>query len=74
MFEEMNFPTNHVVLELRQHKNDSIQSKKIPILKLPHFLSPTRRGKKERQFQNWNFFANFSPPAPPFSLFYRKDR
>ena len=44
-------------LEQRQDKNDSIQSKIIPILKLPHF-SPHRIGgeKKTRQFQSWNYF------------------
>ena len=44
------------ILEQRQYKNDSIQSKIIPILKLarfsPHFIG----GKKERQFQSWNYF------------------
>ena len=43
-------------LEQRQYKNDSIQSKKIPILNLPRFF-PRRLGdEKERQFQNRNFF------------------
>ena len=38
-------------LEQRQYKNDSIQSKLIPILKLPRFFSGD---EKARQFQSWN--------------------
>ena len=43
-------------LEQRQYKNDSIQSKLIPILKLPPFSPRRIGGKKARQFQNWNYF------------------
>ena len=44
------------MLELRQYKNDYIQSKKIPVLKLPLFFLRRIGDEKERQFQNWNFF------------------
>ena len=44
------------VLELRQYKNDSIQSKIIPTLKLPRFFHHLDGEGKERQFQNWNLF------------------
>ena len=44
------------LLEPRQYKNDSIQSKIIPILKLARFLSHCLGGEKERQFQSWNYF------------------
>ena len=41
-------------LELNEYKNDSIQSKTNPVLKLPRFF-PCRIGdEKERQFQYWN--------------------
>ena len=43
-------------LELRQYKNDSIQSKIIPILKLALFFPHCLGGEKERQFQSWNYF------------------
>ena len=47
-------------LEQRQYKNNSIQSKKIPVLILPRFF-PRRVGdEKERQFQNWTFFTEWS--------------
>ena len=36
---------------LRQYKNESIQSKNIPILKLPHFLPTYTVRQKARQFQ-----------------------
>ena len=36
--------------------NDSIQSKIIPVLKLPHFFSRRVGHEKERQSQNWIFF------------------
>ena len=42
-------------LELRQYKNDSIQSKKIPILKLPLFSSPIRQRKKSGNFKTGTF-------------------
>ena len=41
-------------LEQRQNKNDSIQSKIIPILKLPHFFPQRIGDEKTRQFQSWN--------------------
>ena len=37
-------------LEQRQYKNDSIQSKIIPILKLARFFPHCIGGEKERQF------------------------
>ena len=43
-------------LEQRQNKNDSIQSKIIPILKLPRFSPHRIGGEKARQFQSWNYF------------------
>ena len=43
-------------LELRQYKNDSIQSKNIPVLKLTRFFTCCLGDEKARQFQNWNFF------------------
>ena len=45
-----------LLLELRQHKNDTIQSKEIPILKLARFFPRSMGDEKERQFQNQNFF------------------
>ena len=42
-------------LELRQYKDNSIQSKIIPILKLPRFLPRCVSDEKERQFQDWIF-------------------
>ena len=45
------------LLELRQYKNNSIQSKKIPVLKLPLFFISYTAKKKARQFQNWNYFG-----------------
>ena len=39
-------------LEQRQNKNDSIQSKIIPILKLPLFSPHLIGGEKARQFQS----------------------
>ena len=44
----------HRHLEQRQNKNDSIQSKIIPILKLPRFSPHRIGGEKARQFQSWN--------------------
>ena len=46
------------LLEQRLKKNDSIQSKMIPILKLPRFFPRRIGGEKARQFQTWNFFWN----------------
>ena len=43
-------------LEQGQSKNNSILSKKIPILKLPRFLPNRIGGEKSRQFQSWIFF------------------
>ena len=43
-------------LEQRQHENVSIQSKQIPILKLPLFFLTKQMVKKALQFQNWNLF------------------
>ena len=45
-----------LLLELRQYKNDSIQSKIIPTLKLPLFFTTYKVREKTRQFQNWNYF------------------
>ena len=45
-----------LLLEQRQHKNDSIQSKIIPILKLARFFPHCIGGEKGRQFQSWNYF------------------
>ena len=42
-------------LEQRKDKNDSILTKIIPVLKLPRFFPRCIGGKKERQFQKWNF-------------------
>ena len=42
-----NYPT---CLKLRQNKNDYIQSKTIPILKLPRFFPYLIVGEKARQF------------------------
>ena len=47
----------HVLLEQRQYRNDSFQSKIIPILNLPPFSLRRISGEKERQFQNWNYFC-----------------
>ena len=44
------------LLEPMQYKNDSIQSKIIPILRLPHFFITYPMRKKTRQFQSWNKF------------------
>ena len=41
-----------VLLEQRQDKNDSIQSKIIPILKLPRFFPHRLGGEKARQIQS----------------------
>ena len=38
-------------LEQRQNKNDSIQSKIIPMLKLPRFILHRTGGEKARQFK-----------------------
>ena len=38
------------LLEQRQYKNDSIQSKIIPILKLARFFTQCLGGEKERYF------------------------
>ena len=47
----------HEFLEQRQNKNDSIQPKIIPILKLARFFPHCiLGGEKDRQFQNWNYF------------------
>ena len=46
----------HCDLELRQYKNDSIQSKIIPTLKLPRFFTPYTGREEARQFQNLNCF------------------
>ena len=47
---------NSLVLEPRQYKTDSIQSKIIPTLKLPRFFNTYTVKEKVRQFQNWNYF------------------
>ena len=44
------------ILEQRQCNNDSIQSKIIPSLKLPHFFPYRLGGEKARQIQIWNYF------------------
>ena len=51
-----NFVRGTTLLEQRQYKNDSIQSKIIPRLKLPRFFTTYTVRGKERQFQNWNHF------------------
>ena len=62
ILENSNLTRNKIIfdskymLELRQYKNDSIQSEIIPRLKLPHFFSTYTVRGKERQFQNWNYF------------------
>ena len=43
-------------LEQRQNKNDSIQSKIIPISKLPPFFPHCIGWEKGRQFQSWSYF------------------
>ena len=48
--------TRLIRLEQRQYKNDSIQSKIVPILKLARFIPHCLGGEKERQFQSWNYF------------------
>ena len=47
---------NVTFIELRQYKNDSIQSKIIQTLKLPLFFTTYTVREKARQFQNWNYF------------------
>ena len=44
-------------LELRQYKNNSIQSKIILILKLPLFFITYTAREKARQFKKWNIFV-----------------
>ena len=44
-------------LEQRQYKNDLIQSKIIPILKLARFFSHCIGGEKERQFSKLELFS-----------------
>ena len=53
------------VLELEQHKNEYVQSKKIPVLKLPRFFRRCIGDEQERQFQNWK---NFLPNGVVFTL------
>ena len=43
-------------LEQRQNKNDSIQSKMIPILKFSRFFPHRLGGEKARTIQSWNHF------------------
>ena len=43
-------------IELRQCKNNSIQTKIIPTLKLPRIFTTYMVREKGRQFQNWNYF------------------
>ena len=45
-----------LVLEQRANKNDSIQSKIVPILNLSRFFPHRIGGEKEQQFQSWNYF------------------
>ena len=47
---------NQNYLEPRQIKNNPIQSKIIPILKLPRLFPHYLGGEKVRQFQSWNLF------------------
>ena len=42
--------------QARQYKNDSIQSKIIPTLKLPLFFTTYTVRGKARQYKNWNYF------------------
>ena len=44
-------------LELRQYKNNSIQSEMISILKLPLFFINYTAREIARKFQNWNIFG-----------------
>ena len=46
------------VVELREYKNNSIQSKKNPILNLPRFFPGRVGDEKDRQFQNRIFFSS----------------
>ena len=46
----------YLMLEPRKYKNDSIQSKIIPTMKLPRFLTTYMVREKARQFQNRNHF------------------
>ena len=48
------------ILEPRQYKDNSIQSKNIPIMKLPLFCITYTAKEKARQFQNWIFFTEWS--------------
>ena len=50
------YKDSHFKIEPRKYKNDSIQSKIIPTLKLPRFFTTYTVRWKERQFQNWNYF------------------
>ena len=52
--------TSFFLLELRKYNNDSIQSKKSPILKLPLLFITYAAREKERQFQSWIFFTEWS--------------
>ena len=44
------------LLKQRQNKNDSIDSKTIPILILQLFFPHRIGGEKARQIQGWNYF------------------
>ena len=44
-------------LDLRQYKNDYIQSKNIPVLKLPPFFLRRIGDEKQRQFQNRSYIV-----------------
>ena len=47
------------LLEQRQYKKDSSQTKIILVLKLPRFFSHHVGDEKARQFQNWIFFTDW---------------
>ena len=51
-FQSFILTLEYLVLEQRQYKNDSIQSKIIPIFKLPHFFPCRLGGEKARQIQS----------------------
>ena len=58
----------NLILKQRQNKNDSIQSKIIPILKLPRFFPYRIGGEKGRQFQTWIFLTEWSRLYIAFAL------
>ena len=57
--EAINRAKSWLILEQRQNKNDSIQPKIIPILKLPRFFPHRLGGEKARQIQGWNYYRSY---------------